>query len=217
MTEETFDFSFDSFRPMGFQYSGVIRSAKVEQPKEATFSFKDREGKTVTRASRPQLVVLIDPIDFSTKTGNPIPEYLPLTQNSRSKLGAFVAALHDLGIDLGSDPTKLEGMEFEWEVKEINFGGDQPTRVNIPVRRLDSLTNETTKAPTMSMDKMRVVAAAIHGTDRSSVLAALAGHTDLKRDAKVIAGVADQSLIRELVAAGLVVVGEDGTYTAVTA
>lgn len=206
--EVSFDFGFDNFRPMGFTYTGVITSAKIERPKNETFSFVDkRTGATVTKDAKPQLVVLIQPTDHKTKSGNPYPEYLPLTHNSRSKLGAFVEALKNLGITFGADPSKLEGMEFQWEVKEMDFGGAEPTRVACAVAVVDDLAKaavKTTASPARDRYAdlpLAAIGAAVDGRDPADwmVLA-----TAVSKDPRVIAGIADGSLVERLRAEGYV-------------
>lgn len=220
--EVSFDFGFDNFRPMGFTYTGVVVSAKIEKPKKETFTFtvtnKDGSTREVTKEAKPQLVVLIAPTDHETKSGNPYPEYLPLTHNSRSKLGIFIEHLKNLGISMGNDPSKLEGMEFQWEVKEFDFGGKEPTRVACAVAMVDALSGtKSTPAPsgtvatkTSSFDGIDIeaIAQALDGVSKSEALTTAMG---VSRDPRVIAGMADNSLVEYLVEQGLISNG-GGTY-----
>jgi hypothetical protein len=51
-----FDFGFDKFKAMGFQFEGRLIQCRIEQPKEAEYSFVDkRNGQTVTKKAKPQL------------------------------------------------------------------------------------------------------------------------------------------------------------------
>lgn len=223
--EVDFDFGFDNFRAMGFQYTGVVKKCCIEQPApgKEEYSFVDhKSGKTITKKSKPQLTILIDPTDHVTKSGNPYPEYFGLTHNVRSKLGIFVEHLKSLGISLGADPSKIEGMEFEWEVKEVDFGAGQPTRVTVPVAIVDALSGtQLSLAPApaasanrsgLSNEQMAELAIVLSGSDQATALASVARSTYGTNPA-VIAGVADGSLINTLSQKGLLQVN-DGKYLA---
>jgi hypothetical protein len=223
-----FDFGFENFRAMGFQYTGVLKQCRVKQPEKAEYSFVDRKtGTTVTKKAKPQLELLIEPLSFATKSGNPIPEYLPLTHNVRSKLGIFVEGLRNLGLSLGNDPSRIEGTVFEWEVKEVDFGGTEPVKVNVPIEisgasatsapvARTSAPAHTAGRPTLTdEDKVRL-ATVLSGVSQGSELAAVAGST-FGSNARVIAGIADRTLITSLVEDGLVSMGADGQYTAAAA
>ncbi len=139
---DDFDFGFENFRAMGYTFTGVVREAKVSHPSDGeVFEWVDaNSGETRSAPAKPQLQILIDPTDHETKSGNPIPQYLNLTRNVRSKLGIFIEALNELGINLQADPSILEGQHFEWEVKEVSFGGAEPTRVTVPIGIVDALS-----------------------------------------------------------------------------
>ena len=224
---DEFDFSFGNFRAMGFQYTGIVKQCRVEQPREATFTFVDkRTGESVTRPAKPQLVMLIQPTDHATKSGNPYPEYFPLTQNIRSKLGIFVEHLQKLGLDLGKNPSALEGKEFQWEVKEVSFGGTEPVRVTVPVAFVDALTT-TTKAAAPSAAPAATggakfddatlddLAALLDGKAKTGALAAVAA-SSFSGSPKVVAGIADGSIIRLLISSGRLA-EDNGSFTAVAA
>ena len=139
---DEFDFGVENFKAMGYTFTGVVREAKIDQPADgAMFEWVDKaSGESRSAPAKPQLTILIDPTDHETKSGNPIPQYMTLTRNVRSKLGLFIEALNDLGINLQADPSILEGKHFEWEVKEVSFGGSEPTRVTVPIGIVDALT-----------------------------------------------------------------------------
>lgn len=220
--EVDFDFGFDNFRAMGFTYSGVVKQCRIQQPEKAEYSFIDKKtGKTITKQAKPQLVVLIEPTDHVTKSGNPYPEYLPLTHNVRSKLGIFVEGLKNLGISLGANPEKIEGLEFEWEVKEVDFGGNEPTRVNVPIAQVDALSKTALgqAAPAvsaarsgLSADEKSELAIVLSGATKDTSLASVARST-FGGNPAVIAGVADGSLIQTLQNEGFLTV-DNGQYLA---
>ena len=204
-----FDFGFDNFRPMGFTFDGVVIGAAIEKPKSSTFTFTDRKsGKEVTKDAKPQLIILVQPLDHTTKSGNPYPEYLPLTHNSRSKLGIFIEHLKKLGVSLGNDPSSLIGREFTFEMKEVSFGGVEPTRVMVPIGLIDDLNRSETPSqngvvkgnPFASLD-LETIVSALDGTDTNDALMAV---TSKVRDPRVIAGMADGSLVRYLKEGGYI-------------
>jgi hypothetical protein len=220
-----FDFGFDKFKAMGFQFEGRLIQCRIEQPKEAEYSFVDkRNGQTVTKKAKPQLVLLIEPLTFQTKSGNPIPEYLPLTHNVRSKLGIFIEHLRNLGVTLGNDPTQIEGRVFEWEVKEVDFGGSEPTRVNVPIGVVDALgagstpvmaTAPISKFADFTKEQKAEIAELLNGVMASEALATVAPSA-YGKNPKVIAGIADKTLLNVLEGDNLLRM-EDGRFYATAA
>lgn len=215
-TEETFDFGFDKFRAMGFTFQGVVEECRIQQPREATFTFVDKKsGEKVTRPAKPQLVLVVRPLDHQTKSGNPYKDFFALTQNTRSKLGVFVEHLKNLGIDLGTNPSILEGKEFEFEMKEVAFGQGEPTRVLVPIAHLDALNAKTADAPVAEKqadtDFLDLAAVVLDGATKATALSKLVGST-LASNPKAVAGVADGSLIQRLTSSGRMTVDENGTY-----
>lgn len=141
---EDFDFGFENFRAMGYTFTGIVREATVTHPEDGdVFEWVDKaSGESRSAPAKPQLTILIDPTDHDTKSGNPIPQYMTLTRNVRSKLGIFIEHLNELGINMQADPSVLEGKHFEWEVKEVSFGGSEPTRVTVPIGLVDALSDD---------------------------------------------------------------------------
>lgn len=220
-----FDFGFENFRPMGFSFDGIVLQAAIENPKEATFKFENpnKPGQFIEKEAKPQLVILVQPTDHETKSGRPYPEYMQLTYNLRSKLGVFMEHLRNLGINIGKDPSILVGKEFKFEIKELDFGGRQPTRLMCPVGFVDDITRATTSAelanvrsqdssPYDSIDEelLRSVAQVLDGRSTDD---GLTQASTVSRDPRIIAGMVDGSLISYLESYGLLTT-EDNSYVA---
>lgn len=223
-SEAEFDFGFDNFRPMGFTFDGVVVEARIRKPEKETYSFENpnKPGQMIVKEAKPQLVLLVQPTDHKTKTGNPYPEYFPLTHNTRSKLGLFVESLRNLGITLGNDPSVLEGREFRFEIKEVDFGAPKLTRVMCPVGVVDALSRSESAAVTsdsepasafdsMDADTLSAIAAALDGVRKEDGLVAAGG---VSRDARVIAGMVSGELPAYLEKFGLLST-EGDTYVAI--
>jgi len=219
---DEFDFSFDSFRPMGFTFTGIVESCKVENPKSETITFKDpRTGESVTRDAKPQLVMLVRPTDHTTKTGNPYPEYFPLTHNTRSKLGLAIQHFRDLGINLGGNPEQIVGMEFEFERKEVAFGG-RDIQVLVPIALVDDVARANRSAtssastpvardPFADID-LGGLATVLDGESKDSALRKISG-TSFAANPKLISAIVDGSVFDRLIVDGLLSL-EGTTYVA---
>lgn len=234
--EVDFDFGFENFRAMGFQFTGMLKQCRIKQPTVEEYSFIDkRSGNTVTKKAKPQLELLIEPLSFATKSGNPIPEYLPLTHNVRSKLGIFVEHLRNLGLTLGNDPSRIEGMVFEWETKEVDFGGAEPVKVNVPIEvsgatatgaagasgkaGVASSGSRASAGPApspkfaISSQEAAALALSLHGVATGHELQAVA-RSSFGNNPRVIAGVADKTLITLLTDNGMLTRSDNGEYHA---
>ena len=218
---EGFDFSFDSFRPMGFTFTGIVESCKVENPKSETITFTDKAtGKEVTRDAKPQLVMLVRPTDHTTKSGNPYPEYFPLTHNTRSKLGLAIQHFRDLGINLGGNPEQIVGMEFEFERKEVMFGGRE-VQVLVPIGLVDDVARAShgtaASAPAAARDPfadidLEGLARILNGETKDTALKSISGSSHAANP-RLISAIVDGSVFDRLISDGLMTL-EGTTYVA---
>lgn len=207
LDEAEFDFSFENFREIGFEFDGTVTTAEVRAIPEQTFERKDGSG-SFTRPPHNQLVIWAKPVNGDPEKGDYkiLDVEYKATLNKNSILGRFVEEAAKAGVKF-KKPSELIGRTFHFErLENVKFGRMEANPFFV-IRSEDKGAAGVTSKPAASMSLSDEVAAQLaqilNGVETSGAIAAVTA-SPLKTDAKVVGAVASGAAVRELVSRGLI-------------
>ena len=207
LDEAEFDFSFENFREIGYEFTGTVTTSEVRAIPEQTFERKDGSG-SFTRPAHNQLVIWAKPVNGDPEKGDykVIDVEYKATLNKNSILGRFVEEATKVGVKF-KKPSELLGRTFQFERLENVKFGRMEARPFFVIRGEDKGAAGVTSKPATSMSLSDEVAAQLaqilNGVEASGAISAVTA-SPLKTDAKVVGAVASGAAVRELVSRGLI-------------
>ncbi len=215
LDEAEFDFSFENFREIGYEFTGTVTTSEVRAIPERTHQLKEprlrKDGTTETEFTKPahnQLVIWAKPVNGDPEKGDYkiIDVGYKTTLNKNSILGRFVEEAAKAGVKF-KKPSELIGRTFQFErLENVKFGrmtADPFFVIRGEDKGAAGVTSKPATSTSLSDEVAAQLAQILNGVEASGAISAVTA-SPLKTDAKVVGAVASGAAVRELVSRGLI-------------